>query len=120
MAPNTYKVLVKYCHPRQVKTFEKVDEENGGRAQWNFQVSLFKDFKFETKELINSCFEFDWDHMKKPRFKNPDNVDMVKENLRKIYPFTRRVYKRLSATGITGTTFAVGWNTFRDFMSDTL
>ena len=69
--------------------------------------------------MINDCFEFDWQSMKRPKLKTSSEDD-VKESLRKTYPFIREVYRRLAASGITGILFAVGWNTFREFMTQTL
>lgn len=57
--------------------------------------------------------------MKKPNFKLTD-VESMKDKMKKIYPFVRQVYKRLSALGISGNIFAIGWNEYRDFIANTL
>lgn len=34
------------------------------RKVWLFRKSNFKDWKIENKELINECFDFDWQYCK--------------------------------------------------------
>jgi NLR family CARD domain-containing protein 3 len=89
------------------------------RTPWTFPVSLFKEYKPETPQLLNDCFEFDWAIIKKPKLKNATE-DEVKEKMRAMYPFIQQVYRRLSASGIAGIIFCVGWNVFREFMTQTL
>ena len=57
--------------------------------------------------------------MKRPKFKK-SSEDEVKEVCRAVYPFLRQVYRRLSAYGVSGIILAVGWNTFREFMTQTI
>lgn len=66
--------------------------------------------------MVNDCFEFDWTCIKKPKFKSTDE-DAIKEKMRITYPFVREVYRRLAASSVAGILFAVGWNTFREFMT---
>lgn len=44
----------------------------------------------------------------------------MKERVRELYPFIREIYKRLSALGIIGTVFSIGWNVYREFMIQSL
>ena len=37
-----------------------------------------------------------------------------------IYPFVREIYKRLSAIGIVGTVYSIGWNVYREFVISTM
>jgi len=44
----------------------------------------------------------------------------LKERMKHYYPFVREIYRRLSATGIKGKLLGIGWNVYRDFVTDTL
>ena len=44
----------------------------------------------------------------------------MKEVSKQIYPFVREIYKRLAAIGIVGTIYSIGWNVYREFMTQTL
>jgi hypothetical protein len=67
-------------------------------------MSVFKDYKPDTdviiclylQDLLEKCFEFDWNCMKKPKFK--DNEENIKEALRKnyqsMYPYSLKFKKR--------------------------
>jgi hypothetical protein len=44
----------------------------------------------------------------------------LKERMKHYYPFLSQIYRRLSATGIKGKQLAIGWNVFREFVTDTL
>jgi hypothetical protein len=113
-----FSVLIKNCIPRP-NNMVLVERDERPKTAWSFEVSLFKNYRTETDELVNLCFEQDWKVMKKPAFKGTE-LDSMKEKTKKIYPFVRQVYRRLSALGITGYIFAIGWNEFRDFIANTL
>lgn len=115
---NNYQVMIKNCMPRPNNHFVQEKEERP-KSAWSIDVSLFKGYKTETEDLVNQCFDYDWKCMKKPAFKNTD-ADVMKEKMKRMYPFMRQVYKRLSALGISGIIFAVGWNEFREFITRTL
>jgi hypothetical protein len=107
-------VLIKHCIPRPDKRVDRQQDERP-RTPWTLAVSQFKDYRIETPNIINDCFELDWSSIKKPKFKSPDE-DAIKEKCRMIYPCVREIYRRLSCQAVAGIIFAVGWNTFREFM----
>ena len=37
------------------------------KTPWTFEISCFKDYKFDTDEILNNCFEFDWAGIKLPK-----------------------------------------------------
>lgn len=57
--------------------------------------------------------------MKQPKLKGCTERDL-KERMKHFYPFIREVYRRLSAAAIIGKRLAIGWNVYRDFVTDTL
>eukprot|EP00347_Sterkiella_histriomuscorum_P017331 403349792 len=109
---------IKNCVPRPDKKFLTTKQERP-RTPWSFPISLFKEYKPETPSLVNECFEFDWQCLRKPKLKKSTEEEM-KEKCREIYPFIREIYKRLAALGIVGTVFSIGWNVYREFMIQTL
>ena len=109
---------IKNCVPRPDKKFLTIKEDRP-RTPWTFPVSLFKEYKPEVPALVNDCFEFDWQCLRKPKLKK-SNEEELKEKCREIYPFVREIYKRLAALGIVGTVFSIGWNVYREFMIQTL
>lgn len=68
---------------------------------------------------MNDCFERDWTNMKILKVKSSLESD-VKEKMRSIYPMIRQIYRRLAATGLAGSTFGIGWNVYREFITQTL
>jgi hypothetical protein len=41
----------------------------------------------DSEEKINDCFEFDWDNITKPKFREMANPDSIKTVLKKFYPY---------------------------------
>ena len=109
---------IHHCQPRPDKKLEPHDEARP-RSPWSVEVSIFKEYKVETPQLINECFEYDWNELKVPKLKGTTERDL-KERVRHQYPFIRELYRRLSGTAIKSSTLAIGWNVFRDFMISTL
>lgn len=105
---------IKNCVPRPDKKFTTTKQERP-RTPWTFPISLFKEYKPEVPALVNDCFEFDWQCLRKPKLKKCPEEEL-KEKCRDIYPFVREIYKRLAALGIVGTIFSIGWNVYREFM----
>ncbi len=66
--------------------------------------------------MFAECFEFDWSCMKMPKIKGCTERDL-KDRMKHYYPFIVSIYKRLSAIGVKGGNFAIGWNTFREFVT---
>jgi|LauGreDrversion4_2_1035121.scaffolds.fasta_scaffold117245_3 hypothetical protein len=64
---DTYEVLIKHCIPRP--GFEAEPADFRPRTPWTLEISLFKDYRPEYKELVVKCFEFDWKTISKPKFK---------------------------------------------------
>ena len=94
-------------------------DEGRPRTAWSIEVSIFKDYKIEFGELLSDSFEFDWHQIKLPKLKGSSERDL-KEKMKQYYPFIIQIYRRLSATGIKGKLLGIGWNVYRDFVTDTL
>lgn len=58
------------------------------KNDWNLKAkSIFKDYKRDTPDLIDECFEFDWINGKISKIiKNEEDSENLKELLKSIYP----------------------------------
>ena len=70
MNPETYEMDLKYCMIRPDKAdLSKARVE----TPWSVEMGIFKDYLKETKPgLIANCFEFDWNNMKKLKYKKSE------------------------------------------------
>ena len=74
------------CLPRpHEKSFQKKMNRKPALSKWSLKDSIFKDCKQVTALVIQKCFEFDWATMKKPRFRENINVELIKNSLRAIF-----------------------------------
>lgn len=56
------------------------------KTPWDFSKSVFKDYKADTANRLDECFEFDWESSKIPRIiKNEEELSACKEYLRSVY-----------------------------------
>ncbi|CAK71521.1 unnamed protein product (macronuclear) [Paramecium tetraurelia] len=69
--------------------------------QWNIEESLFKQqFQQDNEEILNECFQFDWNCSKINRFVKNDYEQMkLKEYLRENYQLIKDIYKFYSSNG---------------------
>ena len=66
--------------------------------KWGIPVSLFKDWKPDTDDLIKKCFEFDWANNKLIKIiKKEDELEKVKILLRNVYSKYKDCYKYYSS-----------------------
>ena len=64
------------------------------RTPWNFNLSVFRDYKSDNPRLLLNCFEFDWAHNKIIKIiKNDEEAAKVKEIFMKNYELFRESYK---------------------------
>jgi len=53
------------------------------KPPWDFKNSIFANYQVDTPALLNSCFEFDWDCSKIPKFvKDRDELLKIKKFLK--------------------------------------
>ncbi len=66
--------------PRNLAGREKV------KTPWDFSKSVFKDYKADSINRLDECFEFDWESSKIPRvIKNEEELTNCKEYVRGVY-----------------------------------
>ena len=68
------------------------------KPKWRLGISLFKNYKYDTPEQFDKCFEFDWKSTKIERFvKQPKDMANLKKLVRKYYKYIKFAYKWFSA-----------------------
>lgn len=113
----TYEIKLKYCEIRQNKL-----EAKAARAEtpWTYEAGVFKDYlKEKNKALINKCFEQDWGDKKAVKFK-VSSEEEIKEEMKKVYPLLKDIYRSLAGQDPTGNIMSIGLNTINIFMTETL
>jgi hypothetical protein len=56
------------------------------KVPWTLPISLFQPYRFDTEQLINDCFEFDWNMSRCGKLvKDPTEAAIFKETMRKAY-----------------------------------
>jgi NLR family CARD domain-containing protein 3 len=86
------------------------------KIPWNIENSSFKDYKFDTEELLASCLDYDVDVSNiKEILPNKDDQDEIKALLKDNYRLITGTFRQLS--GISGITlFSIGKNILNDFV----
>ena len=83
-------------HPPYI--FDEKDKE----SNWKLETSIFANYRYNSDELIQQCFEFDFESSKINRLVK-DDVKQVKELLSKYYPSIFHAYKFYVGQGVMNT-----------------
>ena len=115
---DAYKLLLRHGSKPRPDRDPLMKKKERKRTPWSEQNGIFyKGFARETPKLIDDCFEWDWEQMKKVKYKNSEEKD-VKELMRKYYPLLKECYKFEAGQGTTGSTFGVTMNQIISFCDD--
>lgn len=84
---------------------------------WTFPISIwYKDFKFETEDMLRKCFEKDWSCCKVAKVvKNPDEFAEVKLVAWQYYRQIKETYKWYSSYNPTGDIWSITTNVITEF-----
>eukprot|EP00347_Sterkiella_histriomuscorum_P006983 403350697 len=105
------------CIPRPPPKIE--EERENLKTPWSFFNSVFKDYKQDTIELLNECFEFDWDSSKLEKIiKNEEERLQCKVYLKSQYKIIRETYKFYSGVDPVGYICSIGTNLYSDIISN--
>ena len=86
------------------------------RVQWRIETSSFKDYKFETPELLGECVDYDYEvsNMKDILTTKQDKEDVM-STLKNNYKMITEAFRQLSAiSGIE--LFSIGKNVLAEFL----
>ena len=85
---------------------------------WNFKNSVFAPYKPDDDDILNQCFEFDWDHSKIGKIlKDQEKILKIKAMLRTYYKGIREAFKYYGAVAPNGAIASIGTNVFLDLIS---
>lgn len=89
--------------PRWPETFFKINFTN----EWTFEKSIFSTYIRDSDDLLDKCFEFDWENSRLDKVLNTyctteESKNKCKEILKKEYNLIRCVYKHHASLGIIG------------------
>ena len=112
-----YEIKAKNCVPRPNRN-PFFEERKKLRTPWNIEVSIFKEYlREERKEMIENCFDFDWETMKQLKYKK-STVEEVKKVARYFYPYLKEAYREQAGLGIVSSIFSVPMNQFTTFIQE--
>ena len=87
-----------YVPPKKKKT----------KVRWTFPISLFVKWRPDDAELVNLCFEYDWDSGKIPKIvKDEKQVQQIKEFFRERYKKIKDTYKYYASMSPVGDVWAI-------------
>ena len=105
-------ILELVVRPRTVK---RLGPREAVKEAWLFSKSMFKPYRYDTVELLERCFEFDYEQIKgKVEYLVKDEADrkMVKKYLKQDYKLLRDAYKLTAGEDSSGTGMSIGKNAF--------
>ena len=88
------------------------------RTPWDFKLSVFHSYMDDTAELLDNCFEKDWNRTRVARIvKNETDRAELKSYCRSIYKHFREFYKFIAGSDPVNDVCCIGVNTFNDMIS---
>lgn len=87
------------------------------RVIWAFSTSIFAKWRMDDAELINLCFEYDWECSKVPKIiKDPDQLSKAKEFFRERYKFIKDTYKLFASNNPVQDIWAIQISAFSEIL----
>lgn len=88
------------------------------KTPWAFSLSVFATYKADNSQLLNNCFETDWNRTKINKLiKNVEDLETFKTYCRSIYKHFREVYKYVAGSDPMGDIFCIGTNVFSEMIT---
>lgn len=88
-----------------------------GDIPWSFENSIFRSYKRDEEELLNKCFEFDWECCKLNKVVREDEMKDIKSFFKKKYRYLKNVYKYYSSVNPCGEIWSISNNVYLDMLS---
>jgi len=92
MDPETYHIDLKQCMIRPNKT---LNIKARAETAWTAEIGVFKKYlKENSKNLVEKCFENDWEYMKDvaKKYKKSEEAE-VKAEIKKVYKQIKELYR---------------------------
>ncbi|CAD8208269.1 unnamed protein product [Paramecium pentaurelia] len=110
-----------FSKPREEeRTYDLTQYMNKKQTFWSYEISIFKNYQPDNEELIDECFEYDFQSSKINRIvRDPNELMEIKELLREYYPHIFASYKFYASTLIGSSIPCISSNAFFDFIGQT-
>jgi hypothetical protein len=109
------------CRPRpEIKAYviESIEASSALESEWSIERSQFANYVWDSnvrimQEVLNNCFEFDWQNSKIHRMIKSTTIrDQIKEVVRPYYKYMyelyrKKTYKFYAAIGTNGNIFSI-------------
>ena len=87
------------------------------KIPWSINISVYKEYRIDSEEFLNDCFEFDWKSSKLMNFvKAPEIQESLKLLLKENYQYIVEAYRSLSAYS-GNELFCITQNVLIDFLN---
>ncbi|CAD8112195.1 unnamed protein product [Paramecium sonneborni] len=108
------------CKPREpMAKFDFSPYLNIKKHKWSVENSLFKHFQPDTPQLIDECFEFDFQNSKVTRLVKDTELQEIKENLKILYRQLFHLYKYHASGSLTAPIPCIMIQDYIDFLVQT-
>jgi NLR family CARD domain-containing protein 3 len=87
------------------------------KTPWDFNKSIFAAYKQDTPELLDNCFETDWENSRIPKIVKGDGEEEVKEFLRSQYRSIRECYKYYAGIIPSNQVFCISKTMFNEIIN---
>lgn len=88
------------------------------KTPWDFNKSIFAPYRSDTKDLLNRCFDIDWDNSKIAKIlKNDPNLEEIQEFLRTQYREVRECYKNYAGISPSNQVFCITKTLFNEIIN---
>lgn len=88
------------------------------KTPWDFNKSIFASYRSDTKDLLNRCFDIDWDNSKIAKIlKNDPNLEEIQEFLRTQYREVRECYKNYAGISPSNQVFCITKTLFNEIIN---
>lgn len=87
------------------------------KTPWDFNKSIFAAYKQDTPELLDNCFETDWENSRIPKIVKGDDEEGIKEFLRSQYRSIRECYKHYAGIIPSNQVFCISKTMFNEIIN---
>jgi hypothetical protein len=109
---------VNTCLPRVKRVPYVPAKSKKNKRKWNYNNSIFKTFKKDTKSHLDNCFEADFNLGKYPAFiKRKKDLATMKDFLKEHYKEIKQIYKHISSYCGMAAIMCIGPNSLLDLMN---
>lgn len=116
---NTYDYKDESLRPRMPRVkYQKIKTADEKKV-WRYKTSMFKDYAFETEEMLRRCFEFDIQTNRvKGLMKSEDEQKEVLDYLWANYRMIKETYKNFACTSVSSSMWGISSNGITELLNN--